>query len=232
MGTSSSKSKSTTQNTPSALETGFDQSLNNFWNNNQSMISGVTGAGGALAQSILGGQALPGAYSGVDNGGSSLYGVDQNAQNNIINQSMRSVPTSLQATGMLDSGASQALYQRGSQNVGAQLAQFNTSALQNAAGIGSSVGTASMAPAFSAASMLTSLLPGLRTSTTNSSASATQPLSQTIGQLMPVVQSLAGLSSLGGSTPTTGLDTADELQRWLAGQQGTDLSLKGTSQER
>ena len=209
MGTSKSTSNtqtgSTTTNTPSALEQGFDQSLNNLWDNNQGMISGITGAGGSLAQSLLSGSSLPGTYNGSSNGGSSLYGVDSAAQQNIINQSMRTLPTSLQATGMLDSGASDALYQRGAQNVGAQLAQFNTTAQQGAANLGSSLGMAAMQPSFSAASMLSSLLPGLRTTTSsgyqNTQNTATQPLSQTIGQLSSASGNNTGIgNAIGGIT--------------------------------
>lgn len=234
MGSSSSKSNSnygqTSQATPSAWEQQFDPTLLSLWNNAQPMISGVTGAGGNLAQSILGGQALPGAYSGAGMGlgggtGSSIYGVGGDAQQNIINQSMRNVPTSLQATGALDSGASQALYQRGAQNVGAQLAQSNVSSLQNAATLGSNLGTAAMQPAFQSASMLTSLLPGLRQQNMTGYQNTQQTYTPSImSQIQQGLQTAGSIGSL--ATGMGGL--SDSLSKILGQNQGTALSQAGT----
>lgn len=235
---SSGSSSSTVTPTPSKLETEFDPTLQSLWNQAQPMISGITGAGGDLAQALLRGNMLPGAYSGATGLGATPYGINGNAQNAIVNESLRSVPPALQQSGMLDSGASQALYARGAQNVLSNVAQFNTQAQQNAMGMGSGIGTSAMQPSFSAASMLTSLLPGLRTITTNSNyqnqANATyqQPLAQTIGQLSQAFGNATGGGALlgGGMAAMGGGYSAmvPAMLGILAGQQANQKSRAGT----
>lgn len=227
---SSSNSSSTTTPSPSSYEQTFLPQLQNIWGGAQGSISGLIGAGSGLTQKLLGGEQLPGAYNQV-------YGVNQGQQDQIIQQSMRGVPTSLQQTGMLDSGAAQSLWQRGAQNVGAQLAQFNTTAQQNAAQMGYGGISSSLQPAYSAASMLTSLLPGLRSSTTvgqeSSSSKSTQPLSQTIGQLTQSANNLMplmGASAGGLSSAMNGGSFLNGFSSQQAGQAGTHAGNSGIGQ--
>lgn len=60
-----------------------------------------------------------------------IGGVSDADMTNIVNQSLRDIPTSLQASGVLDSGAAQEYYGRQASNVRSGLAQFNVSSAQN-----------------------------------------------------------------------------------------------------
>lgn len=199
---SQSYSQQTMVPTPSAWENQFDPLLLALYGGQVGNMTANMNAGSALTNSLLSGAQLPGAYSGAG-GQSSIYGVGPEAQQNIINQSMRTLPTSLQGTGMLDSGASQALYQRGAQNVGAQLAQFNTGAQQSALGMGYGGITQSTAPAQQAGQMLTSLLPGLRTINqtgySNTQGTYTPSLMSQIGQGLQLAGQVGSLSTGTGS---------------------------------
>ncbi len=64
-------------------------------------------------------------------GAKGIGGIGDDQINEIVKNSLRDIPTSLQASGVLDSGAGQEYYGRQAANVRSGLAQFNTSAAQN-----------------------------------------------------------------------------------------------------
>lgn len=156
----SSQSSSTTTPIPTASDTTLNpletQSIQNW----QPLLNSLIGASGSATQSLLNGQALPGAY------GTQPYGVDQNAQQAIVNQSLRDIPTSLQAAGALDSEAGQAYYARNAEYVRSQLAQFNSQQSLNALAAGFGGVQATTQPMFSQEQLLNQRLAGLRGSTT------------------------------------------------------------------
>lgn len=199
MGTSSTGSNSNSSSsgiqTTTPSETGYEQTINpldvELRQNIQQPLIDTTNSGATTSNNLLQGNSLGGAY------GNSIYGVNADDQNAIVNQSMRDVPTSLQQTGMLDSGASQALYQRGAQNVRSQLAQFNTQAQQSALGLGYGGMDQTFQPALSLESMLSQRLQSLRPITTQfmtNSSTANTGTNTGSG-----IQNLSGLSSAFGS---------------------------------
>ena len=77
-----------------------------------------------LSNLLLGGQQLPGYLQGLTGG------IDENQIQNIVRQSLRDIPTSLQASGILDSGEGQEYYARQAAGVRSNVAQFNIQNLQ------------------------------------------------------------------------------------------------------
>lgn len=60
-----------------------------------------------------------------------IGGIGDDQVNEIVRNSLRDIPTSLQASGVLDSGSAQEYYGRQASGVRSGLAQFNTTAAQN-----------------------------------------------------------------------------------------------------
>lgn len=91
-----------------------------------------------------------------------IGGIGDDQITEIVKQSLRDLPTSLQASGVLDSGSAQEYYGRQAANVRSQMAQFNTSAAQNLFNLAAG-GQSNLAGQFqSNTNNLTSQLAGLR----------------------------------------------------------------------
>lgn len=120
---------------------------------------------------LLTGQALPGYLQSLP------YGIDENATNTIVNQSLRDVNTQLAKSGagtMLESGASQAIGARTAADVRSQAAQFNLQNLMQLLNIG-----------------------------VGGQAQVQQPITANNGQLGGRLAGLAGSTSTGNSNQTT-----------------------------
>lgn len=111
-----------------------------------------------------------------------IGGIDDNQINEIVKQSLRDIPTSMQASGILDSGSAQEYYGRQASNVRSGLAQFNVSAAQNLFNLAAG-GQSNLQNQYqSNTNNLTSQLAGLRTTTTSGSTIGMNPFLKSLQQ--------------------------------------------------
>lgn len=91
-----------------------------------------------------------------------IGGIGDDQITEIVRNSLRDIPTSLQASGVLDSGSAQEYYGRQAGNIRSGLAQFNTSAAQNLFNLAAGGQSNLQGQYQSNANNLTSQLAGLR----------------------------------------------------------------------
>lgn len=131
----------------------------------------INSSGMTAINNLLTGQPLPGYLQGLPGG------IDENATNTIVNQSLRDVNTQLAKSGagtMMESGASQAIGARTAADTRSQAAQFNLQNLLQLLNIG-----------------------------VGGQASVQQPMSAITGQLGGRLAGLNSYASTGNSSQTT-----------------------------
>lgn len=166
---SSQNTSSTTSTTASPLQNEFDQLQLNQQKAFDPYVQQTGISGLQLANNLLTGNQLPGAY------GNLYAGISPEVTQDIVNQSLRDINSQFGSLGLLDSGVNAQIQARTSADIRNQAEQFNLSNKYNLLGLALSGQAQAQQPILGYGNQLSARLAGLRTTNTNQNTTTKTP---------------------------------------------------------